>query len=287
MKRQQPTQPIRKQRSDKGNIYMTDRDLAVLTWIGEQYAARLDQVQMLLGRQPGRGATHTDHISESSARDVVNRWRRAGWVHTEKFREHELFWAWLTSLGLRKCGLPYKYFNLSTSRLEELKHLYAINAVRMDLEKEGPTHWISERHLAMGITREKGKQVLHQADAIIHEPDSVIAIEVELTPKSLYRQEEILLELMKGEGYLKLKGAWGKRARQYCRDLKGEYDAVWYFATEKARNKVVQARAKLVREGALTEEEASEIYLYSYPLSDDEATLERDEARDEATLDSL
>ena len=49
----------------------------------------------------------------------------------------------------------------------------------------------------------------------------------------------------------------------------------------------MQARAKLVREEALTEEEAEQIYLYSYPPSDDEAALERDEARDEAALDSL
>lgn len=224
MKQQPSSRPTRKRRSDTGNIYMTDRDLVVLTWIGEQYAVRLDQVQHLLGRQPGRGATHTDHISESSARDVVNRWRRAGWVRTEKFREQEPFWTWLTLLGLRKCGLPYKYFNLSTGRLEELKHLYAINAVRMDLEEyeEYMTRWISERHLAMGTIREKGKQVLHQADAVIHhEHDSVIALEVELTPKSPYRHEEILLELMKGRGYLKLKETWASERGNTAKRSKG------------------------------------------------------------------
>src|SRR6266568_8461087 len=41
----------RKTRCDKGQIQLTDRDLWVLHWIAEQYAARLDQVQNLLGQE--------------------------------------------------------------------------------------------------------------------------------------------------------------------------------------------------------------------------------------------
>src|SRR5262249_50191809 len=40
----------RKPRIDKDSTPLTDRDLAVLTWIGEMYLARFDQVKLLLER---------------------------------------------------------------------------------------------------------------------------------------------------------------------------------------------------------------------------------------------
>jgi len=42
----------RKVRRDKGLIMATERDLACLTWIGEMYAARVDQVRRLISRYP-------------------------------------------------------------------------------------------------------------------------------------------------------------------------------------------------------------------------------------------
>jgi hypothetical protein len=45
----------RKERRDKGKKLIKPRDLVVLLWIAQQYAARLDHVQELLSRMPGRG----------------------------------------------------------------------------------------------------------------------------------------------------------------------------------------------------------------------------------------
>lgn len=48
----------------------------------------------------------------------------------------------------------------------------------------------------------------------------------------------------------------------------------------------MQAPALLIREAALTKEEASDISISRYPLAKSHAALEYDEACDEAALDS-
>ncbi len=48
----------------------------------------------------------------------------------------------------------------------------------------------------------------------------------------------------------------------------------------------MQAPALLVREAALTKEEANDLSICGYPLAKSNAALEHDEARDEAALDS-
>jgi hypothetical protein len=88
----------RKQRSDAGKTLWTDRDEFALTWIGQQYGIRLDHLQWLLGRYPGRGAKHTNWISEGAARDVVTRWKQSKWVKVERIRAREAFWVWPTRL---------------------------------------------------------------------------------------------------------------------------------------------------------------------------------------------
>ncbi len=102
-----------------------------------------------------------------------------------------------------------------------------------------------------------------------------------LPPKKPHVREEVLLELMKDQEYTRLKETWGHHAREYCRDLKEQYHAIWYFAIEEAKRKVIQSQTTLVREGALSEEEADDIY--SDPPPSDDIALEHDEA----VLDSL
>jgi hypothetical protein len=55
----QEKQP-RKPRCDRGQIQVTERDLWVLRWIGEQYAVRLDHLQELLGRKQGEEQSKRD-----------------------------------------------------------------------------------------------------------------------------------------------------------------------------------------------------------------------------------
>ncbi len=63
----------RQQRSDKGKVTITPRDEAVLCWIGEQYAVRLDQLQVLLGRDAQGQTQSEDLVSADTARRVCGR----------------------------------------------------------------------------------------------------------------------------------------------------------------------------------------------------------------------
>jgi hypothetical protein len=64
-------------RSHAGQPQLTPRDLCVLPWIAHQYAARLDQVQELLSRSPGKPIKDA-LSSDAVTRDQVTRWRKAG-----------------------------------------------------------------------------------------------------------------------------------------------------------------------------------------------------------------
>src|SRR5437660_6235848 len=79
------------------------RDLEALRWVGEQYACRLDQLQVLLGRLGGRGA-----LSASAARSVVSRWETLGMAARGSFIAGEPSWVWLTRQGLRQAGLAFR-----------------------------------------------------------------------------------------------------------------------------------------------------------------------------------
>jgi len=93
----------RKKRKDTSVPRLTSRDELVLTWIGQQYAMRLDQIQELLGQLAGHGAAHEDAISESATLNVIARWKQAGWVMARRIDVEEPQWVWLTKKGLRGC----------------------------------------------------------------------------------------------------------------------------------------------------------------------------------------
>src|SRR5436305_3552934 len=53
---------------------------------------------------------------------------------------------------IRKMGLPYTYNDLEHTDLDTLRHLHAINAIRLQLTHEqAGIRWISERQLQLGI----------------------------------------------------------------------------------------------------------------------------------------
>ena len=59
----------RKTRHDKGTIKATNRDITILSWIGYQYATRLDIIIDLMRNHPGPGAD-PEGLSESAVRPV-------------------------------------------------------------------------------------------------------------------------------------------------------------------------------------------------------------------------
>lgn len=263
-------------------MLFTARDEFALPWVCQQYAIRLDHFQWLLGTYPGRGSTYEHWISESSARDVVDRWEKGKWARTKGIRRKEPFWIWPSRLGMRKAGLTYSYWDLEQSSLKELNHLYAINEIRLFICNEEDT-WISERQLLQGVQRVKGHELLHRPDGEIHFADGdIVSIEAELSGKKEHELAENLVELIRGEEYLRLKADYGWRAaRSMSAGEQSPYSEIWYFAPEKIRKQVRRERAKLVERGDLSEEEAQRLVVRWYPVvktDEEEAQEEQEES---------
>lgn len=162
---------------------VTDRDVEVLRWVGEQYGARMDVLGVLLGRfGDGEGP-----VSLWTVRDQVSRWRRMGFARTETVPGGA--WVTLTRWGLEAVGLG----DLRTSRLSLrlARHRHAVNVVRLDYEADvgraGMAPWVSER-----LTwRERGDSDWHVPDGVVKGEGGAVAVEVELHRKGEgeYRDE--------------------------------------------------------------------------------------------------
>jgi hypothetical protein len=62
------------------------------------------------------------------------------------------------------------------------------------------------------------------------------------------------MELVRGEGYLRLKAEYGKaEARQRSAGMQSRYDEIWYFGGDQVRSQVLREGKRLVGEGALME----------------------------------
>ncbi len=242
---------------------------------------------LLLGRYGDRRATHDNWISESAARDVVNRWEQEGWLCVARLQVNTPFWVWLSRKGLRKMGLAYAYRDLEQSSVDDLEHLYAINAIRLYTEMDEPgVHWISERELLRGQVRLKGNLLLHRPDGVAVFPDGqTVAVEAELSTKKPLALAEILLELLRGEDYLCDKVKFGvPTARTMSRWTQSRYDQIWYFAPKTIRTQIRRARARLVADDVIREEEAKRLYVYWYPLATTEEELAQEQQEDDEAL---
>ena len=279
----------RKKRHDAGTILFTMRDHLVLTWLGQQYGMRLDHLREALGTYPGRGAKEGNIISEGAARDVVKRWEQAGWVKSQRIRAYEPFWIWPTRRGLQKVGLPYSYRNLAATSLDDLAHLYAINEIRLRTHNEEENGWVSERQLLQGVTKVQGQQLLHRPDAELRlEDGELAAIEAEFSFKKPFELAENLMELIRGQVYLQLKQTYGwKAARRMSKGQHSVYDKVFYYAPAPVRKHVRRQRARLVKHGDLTSDEAERIEIQWYPITqtEDEFAQEDDEDDLEKSLE--
>ena len=226
----------RKGRRDKGKKLIKPRDLVVLLWIAQQYAARLDHVQELLSRMPGRGGRQVSPsgLTLSAVLQVVDRWVTLGLVEYRRIYDGEPGWVHVTPFGLRMLHLP---FARHTPAESTLPHLHNINCVRLEVERRHPGYqWVSERMLrAAQPRREEGSLVPHLPDAQVLQPKAV-ALEVERSPKSPKELDGILIELL----------MTGTPAADAEHPL--IYTTVWYFVTEHTRRGVEEARDRLPAE---------------------------------------
>jgi hypothetical protein len=201
------TTNIRKTRSDKGRTLITERDRAVLRWVGEMYGVSMDHLQILLGRDAQRETEFPGLVGHGTAKRVVERWKRAGLVHSQKYFYKKPSWVWLTRQGLQQFISPSRYWQ---PKMTMLDHFYWVNHVRLYIENRRGNEaiWRSERQLKLARTPGEKK---HLVDAEIEIQGSVIGLEVELTPKKIGTTREIM------EGLAK------------------EYSTIWYFTNQQTR----------------------------------------------------
>ena len=190
---------VRSERSDKGSVKITERDLAILRFVGEQYAVRMDQLARLL-RRPADGS-----LSDSATRAVVARWEKAGLAASRKLIADDPRFVWLTRRGLEEVGLAFKPW---TPTVASLAHIFWTTQVRMHTEDRHPdSAWRSERELRNGRSMQTvSTESNHDVDAEIHLPQGVVGVEVELTSKSVERRRSIMAQVAQ------------------------RYQTVWYFA---------------------------------------------------------
>ncbi len=225
----------RARRSDAGHPQLTHCDLLILPWIAHQYAARVDQVQELLSRYPGK-PMKDELISEAVLNDQVRRWSKlAKWMEYKRFLAEGPGWLWLTRSGLQTCDLDAVYTSKPPAATR-LHHIYAVNEVRLLLEDKGYV-WVSERQIRSQLEHvEEGESSGPIPDGYVEHPNGKIAIEVELTPKKPQDLFKKLLSLVlateRGPGYSYVK----------------TYPAIWIYVPNESMKRAVEAARARLRE---------------------------------------
>jgi hypothetical protein len=179
--------------------------------VGDQYACRLDHLQVILGR------LRSGHpISASSARAVLERWEAQGLAARRSMLQGQAPWVWLTPRGLSTARLPYAPWSPSPT-VATLWRAEAVNPVRLFLEGRLAGVWRSERALRLG--QPQLAQV--PAGELVDPGGSLIAVEVEAEPRSPVARAAMM------------------------RTLAGQSDAVWWFASAPAWAGVHQTYCRL------------------------------------------
>jgi hypothetical protein len=176
-------------------VRLSERDRALLRWVGDQYSVRADLLGVLMAR-------HSDDPT-AQARGalvprVVNRriqaWRDAGLVRTRTFLMGTPATVWLTADGLAVAGLPWRP---SEASLATVAHRHAVGLVRAEAETMPGIGWVCERELREG----QGGRPLHLPDGVVESTDGGgrrwrTAVEVDLTRKTESRVTAILRMLL-------------------------------------------------------------------------------------------
>jgi len=153
--------PARSQPWDAGPE-VTPRDLAALRFVGEQYAARLDVLAVVLGRLSPAAVRDAGRLGERTVRQRVERWERAGWAVRRRMLGQT--WVLPTRAGLRLAGLEFDGWEPAATRLA---HHHAVAVVRLAREPvPGQGGWICEREL----WRRRGRAGWHLADGALPVP---------------------------------------------------------------------------------------------------------------------
>jgi hypothetical protein len=121
---------------------ITERDVAALRWLGQQYAARSDVLRVLLGRLSPGSPRIEGQLAETTLRDVLDRWEDRGLIIRDRLLGH--LWVAPTAKALRLVGLDVRAWSFI---IPQLDHVHAVGIVRLALEPTIPAggRWLSER----------------------------------------------------------------------------------------------------------------------------------------------
>jgi hypothetical protein len=177
---------------------ITERDVAALVWLGQQYAARSDVLRVLLGRLSPGSPRVTGQLGEETLRQILDRWDERGLITRDRLLGY--LWVAPTARALRLVGLDMRAWSFV---IPQLAHVHAVGVVRLALEPSIPPggRWLSEREL-------RGESTRHVPDGAVELPDDPdatgtglygqdvdplpkrVAVEVELTRKTAARLRE-------------------------------------------------------------------------------------------------
>jgi hypothetical protein len=130
--------------------------------VGEQYAARLDVLAVVLGRLSTGQLRAAGRLGNRTVRQRVERWEQAGWAVRRRMLDHS--WVLATRAGLRLAGLELDPW---TPALDRLAHHHAAAVVRLHREPvPGRGGWVCEREL----WRRRGRASWHMVDGALPAP---------------------------------------------------------------------------------------------------------------------
>ena len=176
------------------SMQLSERDRALLAWIGEQYTVRVDLLSVLMARHSDDPDAKTrGRLTHQTVSRRLQAWKRAGLVKTRTFLVGTSATVWLTADGVQAAGLPWRPYEPT---LATVAHRHAVGLVRAEAEAMG-LGWICERELREG----QGGLPLHLPDGVVVSTDDRAkvwrtAVEVELTRKTEARVVAILRHLL-------------------------------------------------------------------------------------------
>jgi uncharacterized protein YqiB (DUF1249 family) len=167
---------LERKRRDAGALQITDRDIATLSWIAQQYCMSYDQLHRLLAHFGDSPRKDTDKVSYSATLNAVQRWLQLGLIDTpQKILRGYTTHVWLSRRGLHQLGLPYAYY---VPKPSSIPHCYAANAVRFHLQCSNVSAlWESERTLKLQIPEATERRPLPDAELHVSKVP-IIAVQV-------------------------------------------------------------------------------------------------------------
>jgi hypothetical protein len=165
---------LRGRRADAGVVRVTDRDVRVLRWLGEQFGAPMATVAALYG------------VGERDARRHAARLERAGYATRQ--RAPGTTWLVPTSRGLRFAGLEHEVWTLVAWKSD---HTAAVGRLRLRLAALYPeATWTSERAIRSRWANTGAR--VRFADGQLDFPGTTcIGVELELHRKKPHQYQSV------------------------------------------------------------------------------------------------